>query len=1005
MIKKRIACPLLAWAVLLAGCFAPCSGSAFLILLKGYAVSEAELGLDGAGRPMLKIDGAPAPLVTGLAWHTYPAPAVRAFRDSGVKTVTVFANLGFYSSALGYVAPIEHMRPFWTGPAQYNDSDVNKILAEAVTNHPNCKIMVWLAIEAYPAFGVNYPDEVIRNDKGEALIADGHFLRFDSVPPVTSNQERYGISFFSQQYRQECSAMLAEFIRTVEASPYGAHVIGYLIGGGQDMQMYSWSPPNDSLKNTPDNWGDYSPAAINAFIGWLSGKYAGQVTNLNQSWDVSLTDFAQAAPPPAADLTGVSAFHNPSTEMRAYDWKRFLAEGRAEFLDVLAEAVKNAATEKVIVGASGGDGGHRRDNTSVSQLLRSNHLDFFLHQAAYAVRIPPSTGGINALLDSYTANGKLFFTDMDHRLWTGIPVEGTNYLGGGVTYTDVSVGRAADMTMQRDMWRREYARLWISGNNGAWFNNMGAPEEYANAEIQGEMRFLQDVSARLVEQRSTQSVCAAAAEVAFVFDEAAVDYARSALSEYHGAGMFRQWAESLVSGVPIRYYYAQDLRDGKIPPAKMYVLQNLIDIDPVLATRIQALRESGATLVFLQGTGMAQLARGQSALLDQALGIQLRFNATNTSATIATNHPLLASNVWNTAVSSLETARLKEVEGIALTTYDTNASVLSVYPASHQPAAAAVVDTNGAKIVFVGAYNLSSDAISRLAAYANAWRVSPPGNVIEADDQFLMIHPLTSGNITVVLKSPAVLTEMEPGTNVSSLATSHTLNLTAGHTYLFEQRRALLYSENFESYNTNTTLNGQGSWSAAASNPKVIQGVGSDTTKVLSNGSADGVATKAITPPWGSNTMGSLSFDTYIGSTITNTAYVGIGKGTTNCLGFYLSGANISYRSVAVAGGMTTMLNGSGGSTLVATGKWYNITANFTLADNTITDVWLTNQTDGGAAVQLYFGATNTATRVYTEAGDEAGWNAVVLRMAQNEATGGRVRMIDNIKLIAVPGP
>ncbi len=749
--------------------------------------AEAELGVDQAGRPLLKIDGSPAPLVVGLAWSENPAPAVLAYRDSGVNTIAVFANLGFYSSALGYVGPINHMREFWTGPGQYDDRDVNKILAEAVTNSPDSKIMIWLGIGPYPAFGFNHPDEVIRNDKGEALIAKNHFLRFDSAPPDNKKQESYGISFFSEQYRQECTHMLAAFIAKVEASPYGDHVIGYLIGGGQDNQMYSWVPPDGHLQNEPDNWGDYSPAATNAFIGWLSRKYDGQVTNLNQAWGTNLTDFTQAAPPPAADLAGIRPFHDPSTEMRAYDWKRFLAEGRAEFLDVLAEAVKNAATKKVIVGTAGGDGGHRRDNTSISSLLRSSNLDFFLGQPTYGVRIPPSAGGINALIDSVTVNGKLFLTDMDHRLWTGKKMGLETK--GVISYNDRTVGRAEDMTMQRDMWRREYARLWISGNSGAWFNNMKSPEEYANAEIQDEMRFLQDVSARLVEQRSTQSVCAAAAEVAFVFDEAAVDYARSALSEFHAAGMFRQWAESLASGVPIRYFYAQDLRDGKIPAAKMYVLQNLIDIDPVLAARIQALRESGATLVFLQGTGMAQLARGQSALLDQALGIQLRLNATNqTPAQVEAAHPLLASNVWNAAVSSLETARLKEVAGIALTTYDTNASVLSVYPASHQPAAAAVVDTNGAKIVFVGAYNLSRDAISRLAAYANAWRVSPPGNVIAADDQLLMIHPLTSGNIEVVLKSPAVLKEMEPGTNVSSAATSHTLNLTAGHTYLFQQK-------------------------------------------------------------------------------------------------------------------------------------------------------------------------------------------------------------------------
>jgi hypothetical protein len=80
----------------------------------------------------------------------------------------------------------------------------------------------------------------------------------------------------------------------------------------------------------------------------------------------------------------------------------------------------------------------------------------------------------------------------------------------------------------------------------------------------------------------------------------------------------------------------------------------------------------------------------------------------------------------------------------------------------------------------------------------------------------------------------------------------------------------------------------------------------------------------------------------------------------------------------------------------MATGKWYNITANFTLANDTITDVWLTNLTDGGPAVQMYFGA-NTATHVYTtEVGDESTWDTVTLRLPPST---GSVRMIDNIDL------
>ncbi|MEI6425339.1 MAG: beta-galactosidase, partial [Lentisphaerota bacterium] len=521
-------------------------------------------------------------------------------------------------------------------PGEYDASDVDKILSTPLKVNPNFKIILWLGIGEYPEFGFKYPDEIIRNEKGEALIASTHFLRFDSAPPQPKpgQAEHYAISFFSERYRKECAEMLVEFIKTVEASPHGKSVIGYLIGGGQDAQFYSWSPPDGFLQDKPENWCDYSPAARKAFVKWLDRKYGGKVSELNKAWGAGLESFEQAAPPPATDLAGLNPFHDPVKEYKAYDWKRFLAEGRAEILDCFAGAIKKASNKKIIVGATGGDGGHRRDNTSISRLLRSNNLDFFLHQAAYAVRIPPSGGGINALLDSYTVNGKLFLTDMDHRLWTGKKHKGETI--GVVSYTDESVGRAADMAMQRDMWRREYARLWVSGNNGAWFNNMGPGSEYDNAELQDEMRFLNDFSTKLIERRCVSSFTrslqniftnpepVATAEVAFIFDEEAVDYARGALGEFHGAGMYAQWNEANVSGVPIRYYYAQDLRDGKVPSAKLYVFQNIIDIDVKLAERIKEIRKDGATIVLLQGTGMAQLLRGQEKYLDDLLGIKLR---------------------------------------------------------------------------------------------------------------------------------------------------------------------------------------------------------------------------------------------------------------------------------------------------------------------------------------------------------------------------------------------
>ena len=759
----------------------------------------AVIGRDCYGRPVLVVDGSPAAFIPGNYWSDRHDPepttvALDAFRKAGLTQVVLTANLGLFNSKYRIKPDYDgYMSEFWRGPNDYDKSLVDKVLSLPYKANPDSKFILWLFIGEYPEFGVINPDERIRNDKGESLIVSTHFLRFDSLPPREA-KEHYAISFFSELFRQECKEMIAEFIKTVESSPYGKNVAGYLIGGGQDAQFYAWSPPDYSLQDTPDNWGDYSLPAKKAFTKWLEKKY-GNIAALNKSWMSELISFEQVTPPPASDLAGEQPFHDLVKDRKAYDWKRFLAEGRAEFLGYFAEFIKKSASTNVMVGVSGGDGGHRRDNTSISQLLRSPYIDFFLHQASYGVRIPPSVGGINALLDSYTANGKLFLTDMDHRFWTGAKIG--DWKEGVISISASAMGQASDMSMQRDMWRREFSRLWVSGNNGAWFSNMGPSAQYDNIEIQNELRFLNDFSNSLVKSRCDTSLSIQnpvnSSEVVFVFDEAAVDFARGALSEFHFAGMGNQWAEAHASGVPIRFYYAQDLRDGLILPAKLYVLQNLLHIDEIMAKQIRKLRKAGATVVVLQGTGMAQLRAGQESFLDETLGIKLRLPDMTTSASdksgksgSTSSHPLLSGDRWNPAVTSLGKDRLKEVEGITLTVEDSRASVLEYYPKSGKPAAAIVDEKGGSKVAFIGAYSLSREVISRLAANAGAWRVAPPGNVIAADSQIMMIHPLKDGIIEVVPKVPSALRQMPPGDIYSPKAEKHQLELKAGSTYLFD---------------------------------------------------------------------------------------------------------------------------------------------------------------------------------------------------------------------------
>ena len=369
----------------------------------------------------------------------------------------------------------------------------------------------------------------------------------------------------------------------------------------------------------------------------------------------------RVTPPPSADLADGAPFHDPVKERWAYDFKRFLAEGRADFIETLAAAIKNAATRKVLVGCSASDGISRRDNTTTSRLVRSPHIDYSFHQVTYGVRIPPSAGGFHALLDTYAVNGKLFVADMDHRLWTG-PIPGTTKMGSIVTYTDESVGRAADMPMQRAMWRRELARLWISGNNSTLFTDNDLDfAHWDHPEIREEPAMLNQFTRELVRKRTAPSSLPnryACRRRGLRLRRGGGGLREVSAFEFHSAGLTAQWRESHASGVAVRYYYAQDLRDGLIRPVKLYVLQNLIDIDEAPAARIKRLRKAGATIVVLQGRGWPNSAQAGPIFSTRfwasscAARHRCQADGTPAPAEMTSSHPLLVGDRWNPAAAS-----------------------------------------------------------------------------------------------------------------------------------------------------------------------------------------------------------------------------------------------------------------------------------------------------------------------------------------------------------------
>lgn len=601
-----------------------------------------------SARRILRTDGLPQMLINGTIkpflgvdiWDqpldsVYLAP----FFAAGMEIVNVTVNLS-YNKKGGFSGAEYYMKPFWTGQNSYDDTDLEKILWRPLQTSPNAKIILWIMIDPYPEWTAEHPDDIMRNDRGEKLVASRHFLRYGGKEPTPEQQERYVWSFFSEAFRNDTSATIAKLIEKVERTTPGRAVIGYLIGGGTDAQLYHWQPPNSELTKA-QNWGDYSPVAIKAWKRWLTAKYESPRA-LSTAWGMSIASFDEAVPPRAAELVGDGGFHDPRKERRSMDWKRFITSGHAELIAHFAKVIKQSVSRPALTGICCGISPGRRDLTSMEDFMRNPDIDFFLHQLTYNQRMPPNFGGINAYLSSISVNGKLFAADWDFPTWMSKPTPSTTF-AAGIHHDADFQGWAGDINTLRSMWRRDFARLCVNGAGALWNPVFSSLCAYSDPAIVEEMKFLVNLAGTVQAPSPRHPL----ADVAVIIDEKAVDYLRNGIG-IQSEWMQQQQNELNASGVPFGTYYAADLRDGIVPAARLYIFQNLMNLDKKLCDAIAKLKKDGATLVFLRDTGYEQ-AFSEIKKVSEVIGMKVDRieNATGAFPAAMPEHPLVK---WDNTV-------------------------------------------------------------------------------------------------------------------------------------------------------------------------------------------------------------------------------------------------------------------------------------------------------------------------------------------------------------------
>ncbi len=742
--------------------------------VKSRPIPQSQLESLPNGATQLVIDSQPYSFVFGAtplsdpmdSWH------VQTWKQTGHELLHVFANIGFYDPRRGYG---NYHTPFWSDKDTYHEEMVETLLWRILRVYPDAKILLTLQIDVYPNWHRENPQELMRNEHNDGFVVGHHFRRIGNDPNM-ANQEVLAPSFFSKKLLSDESRAVRRFIEKLESTIPGRAVIGYVIGGGQDLQNYMWHPPDGLRQKDPNLWGDYSQPARAAWRQWAKAKYK-TIEKLNETWKTNFVDFEDVAPPASTKLIGKEKFHNPCSEQQAIDWKFFLTQGRSDYLLTLAKVVRESASRKIIIGAYSGESGCRSDVEDNWRLLQSKNIDFLFHQPFYGNRLPPSASGISAVLGSHQLNGKLFICDMDHHTWLGKPL-GELIAGTGVSQNDRVVGRAQNIEQLRSMWRREIGRLTATGL-GWHYHPLHGAHMFEAPSIRQELAMIKTWIDSLDNPSPQNPAC----DVAVIFDEHSIAYLKGALSLLHWRWWHTQIEKLNASGVPYATYYADDLRAGNLTTAKMVLFINQLNFDPEMIEAIEKLKSDNRTVVFMQYSGLIQYSQGQIDTVSDVIGMNLSTSGKNAQCK---GNLELSDSLQKLASSPI----LPKEKGLILTdevlaVTDSQAVVLADYADSNIPAFAVCEHDNWTS-VFVGTDVLSPTLFHKIAEYAGAWRIAPQGYAVAASEDMLMVHPLKAGPVTITLKEPAALWTCPPETIKTSCDIRHELDLELGKTYLFK---------------------------------------------------------------------------------------------------------------------------------------------------------------------------------------------------------------------------
>lgn len=653
-------------------------------------------------------------------------------------------------------------------------SDLDELMWRILRADPQGYIIFDLTMDPYPAWGEEHPDDVVTNDKGQKAIVGLHDLRWGGEPQkVTgSYSERYGHSYVSAQLREDTTKVLLLLDQYIKNSLPGKAVIGYYLNGGSDGQLFNWGEFSRQLT-------DYSKAGVVAWRDWLQVRY-GNNAILQKAWNRDNVTFETAEVPSAERRLSSTFFLDPQTEQDIIDYNRFHSEGTVDTRNIYAEALrKSHGTPIVIGGYYAGPTVSIPSHRATGYQLKSGQFDLLTSVTGYfATRLPGGPGKAHQAWNSLSLHDRIGIAEEDFRSWKATP-----YNGPEQDYqflARVETGEESTAMIRRDTGHMlaNGQGAWWYDMNGGWFNDpsiMKAVEESTKA-------FQKD----LVDNTTPR------ADVAVFVDEYSLDCINQQNTRTYQNILSEQIRQMNSSGVPYHLYLQSDIANKDLPEYKLYVFLDAYHLEADELQAIQKLRSGGKTLCFMHAPGVMSKvlldAPNAAAAISHITGIQVADNNSNNLLLQPAPESTFGRNdLISYSTSGFTYGHNQMRSPFAAPTFvvtDLQATPIAVYQTDGKTAVA-MRDFNDWKSVFYGGVGMDAFFFNALAREANAWVATPAGDAVYANQNFLTIHALHSGEKNIQLLEYSKVTDLADGKVLSPNTQTLNLNMQFGETRWF----------------------------------------------------------------------------------------------------------------------------------------------------------------------------------------------------------------------------